>query len=741
MKIDRRSFLSFLIGGAAGTTLSPLPWKMTDDSSIWTQMWPWTPVPEDGEISYVNSTCTLCPGNCGITVLKIDNRVIKIEGMKGHPVNDGGICLLGLSGLQLLYGPTRVKTPLKRVGDRGAGRWQKISWDKALSEVVKQLGDLRSSGQPHTVGLITGSGRGTVSELLYRFMTVYGSPNTMRAPSVLDSYELTLHLMQGVQVLPGFDFENTDFILSFGSGIIDGWGAPVRMLKAYSSWRSNGAKIIQVEPRLSNTAAKSDQWVPVKPGTEGALALGLAHVIISEDLYKKDFTDNYSSGFDDFRRLVLDQYSPDTVAAIAGIDQKDIVALARNFARALRPLAICGRGRGTNPGSLDEFKAVHALNALVGSINAKGGILAVPEPDYISWPDVKMDAIAAAGIQNERLDGAGSDTYPDTRQLLNRLPRVINSLESPALQALLVTDANPLYTLPDSAAVKKAFDKIPFVVSFSSYLEKKKKNADLILPNHVYLERYEDIATSPGLPQPIISLARPVVAPQFNTRHSGDVIIRIAKALGGNIADAFAWNDYQACLKETLGDKWETLEKKGFWLDNNYRAPAWQASFDTASGKFEFVDEKTGRAPQFAPVKIEGDEKLYPLVLIPYDTMRLASGYIGNPPFAVKTIEETVLKGTDVFVELNPATAKELRLREGQQVVLSTPTGQAKVKIHWSDGIRPGVVALPRGLGHAAYDKFLAGKGVNFNALIGPVEDPASGLDAAWGIMAKLSKA
>jgi len=144
MKIDRRSFLSFIIGGAAGTALSPLPLKLMDDSSIWTQMWPWTPVPVDGEASYVNSACTLCPGGCGITVRKIGERAVKIEGMKGHPVNDGGICILGLSGLQLLYGPTRVKTPLKRIGERGQGKWKKISWENAISEVVKNLAELKS---------------------------------------------------------------------------------------------------------------------------------------------------------------------------------------------------------------------------------------------------------------------------------------------------------------------------------------------------------------------------------------------------------------------------------------------------------------------------------------------------------------------------------------------------------------------------------------------------------------------
>ena len=123
MEIDRRSFLSFVIGGAAGTALSPLPFKMMDDSAIWTQNWPWTPVPADGTASYTKSTCMLCPGGCGISVRKIDERAVKIEGLPEHPLNDGGICLLGISGLQMLYGPTRIKRPLKRIGKRGAGQW------------------------------------------------------------------------------------------------------------------------------------------------------------------------------------------------------------------------------------------------------------------------------------------------------------------------------------------------------------------------------------------------------------------------------------------------------------------------------------------------------------------------------------------------------------------------------------------------------------------------------------------
>ena len=235
MKLDRRSFLSFVIGGAAGTALTPLPWKLTDDLSIWTQMWPWTPVPPDGAYTYANSTCTLCPGGCGIQVRLVERRAVKIEGMAGHPVNDGGICPLGLSGLQMLYGPSRIEGPLKRAGERGSGRWTPISWEEAIAEVAEKLGaTCAAHGRPQAVAAINGAGRGTFSALVERFMTVYGSPNLMRPASAVDAYEMALYRMHGQQAMVGYDLEKADYVLSFGSGLVEGWGSPVRVIRARS---------------------------------------------------------------------------------------------------------------------------------------------------------------------------------------------------------------------------------------------------------------------------------------------------------------------------------------------------------------------------------------------------------------------------------------------------------------------------------------------------------------------------
>ncbi len=754
MKIDRRHFLSLGIGAAAGTALTPLPWKLTDDISIWTQNWPWVPVPREGKVTHTDTTCTLCPGGCGIVVRKVGGRAVKIEGKAGHPVNDGGVCMLGLSSLQLLYGPGRIKTPLKRVGRRGAGKWEKISWSAAMRDVAAQLGNLREKGLAHTVAAIMHTDRGTVPQLMQRFLTAYGSPNFFRMPSVADAYEQTLFLMQGAQAMAGFDLAHTDFVLSFGSGLVEGWGAPVHLFKTRSRWQTRGVPVVQIEPRLSNTAAKSDQWVPVRPGSEAALALGIAHVLIREKRISSFVTDA-AFGFESpadaglacrgFKQLILQSYGPDTVADITGVDAERIVSLARAFADAKYPVALAGRGMGTTPGSMYDMMAVHALNALVGAVNRKGGVWAVPEPDYIHWPVPEMDAAAAAGMQKGRLDRAGGRQSPGTRFLINRFAETVLEGEATPVQALLVSGANPAYSLPGVPAFEKALEKIPFVVSFSSYMDETTLQADLILPNHMFLERYEDVPAPAGFARPLIGLVRPAVAPLYDTRHVGDVLIALAGALGGSVGKAFPWGDYQTCLRATLGSKWGRLRQDGFWWNPSFVPPA--EGFDTPSGKFEFCVtalKETGSPPeallpQYLPVVPEGDAGSYPLLLMPYDSMRLAGGYTGSPPFMIKTVPDTVLEQDVGGVEIHPETAAGIGITEGGRALLKTPRGEVRVRAHLSHRVPPGVVAMPRGLGHTAYDDYLAGKGANVNALMAPVEDVVSGQDAAWGIRAKLT--
>jgi len=728
MKLDRRAFIEILVGAGlgagAGITFSPLPWKLTDDISIWTQNWPWVPVPEDGRVSHASTICQACPGNCGITVRKVKDRAVKIEGTDGYPVNDGGICPLGAAGLQLLYGPWRVPGPVRRVGKRGAGKWEQISWDQAISEVVSRLSALRNQNKPETVTCMASSDRGTVAQLFARFMTAYGSPNFIGGVSADDTSRIAMSLAQGERASVGFDLENAGFILSFGSGIIEGWGSPVRSIQAYGKWRSHngngGPTLVQIEPRMSNTAAKADKWYPVKPGTEAALALGLAHVIIKESLYDTGFVQSASSDFSEWREMVLDRYAPEDVSRTTGVSAKEITKLARSFAKAERPLAVWGRGKGTAPGSLYECMAILSLNALVGNMNQSGGIWVKSDDNDMGWPRIPQDVVAENGLSKARLDGAGTDAYPLAKYRPDALPKVIN--EKPdVVQALLVHDADPYYTLLDSNEVAKAFEQIPFIVSFSSYFNDTAAHADLILPNHNYLERWEDVPSPASLARPVFGLAKPAISPQFATRYAADTVMTIAKKLGGAVSDAFPWKDYPSLLKQTLGENWGALKKSGY-MEQRPERP----------GRFAFYSKFQ------EPIELQGSSYVYPLTMIPVELIRLADRTVGNPPFCTKSLEETELKGGDLFVQVNPKTCFDYGLADGKHALLETPKGKAKVLVHASEGIMPGVVGIPKGLGHTGYDDYLAGKGVNANMFLGVVDDPISGLPATWGIRARM---
>ncbi len=722
MKIDRRSFLALGLGAAAGTAFTPLPWKLTDDASIWTQNWRWLPLPEDGDVTYETTACTLCPGGCGIRVRKVKDRIVKIEGLPEHPVNQGGICALGISGTQILYGGSRVTSPMRRSGDRGKNEWTRITWDEALAEVKAQINALVDADKADTIACITGSDRGTVPLLFKRLLAVLGSPNFMTTATMEDSYRAVFRKMHGLKgpVDVRFDFENTGFVLSFGSGLIEGWGSPLRMIRAANVWKANKTPMIQVEQRLSNTAAFSGGLLAVNPGTEADLALGLCHAIISGNLHQAGSV----SGFAEFANLLKQKYSVDTVATKTGLKATAIVDLARKFANpASRSVAVCGRGKGTTAGSMREFMAVHALNILAGRVNAPGGVFAVPAPDDIAWAG---DTVMTSAISGKtRIDEAGTGAYTLADSLLNRIPSGIVEKGESSIGLLFVSEANPVYTLSGTKNVRKAFKKIPYIVSFATCLDDTTAYADLILPNHSYLERYQDVPVRAGLSKPLVNLTKPVSAPVYDTQNVGDTVISIAKSLEGSVAEAFPWENYEDCLAKTLGGRWETLKEKGF-----------------VEGEANPVALGNVILPSEMPdiPAISGDGNL-PLILLPKDSMRLWGDAVADPPFALKIVPDTELKGTETVVEVSPKTAVAQGLEDGKEAVLTTTLKSVTVKVAVSDGIMDGVVAIPRGLGRSSAEKYLDDKGVNVCELMEPQEDKVSGFDAVIGTRASLKRA
>jgi len=203
--------------------------------------------------------------------------------------------------------------------------------------------------------------------------------------------------------------------------------------------------------------------------------------------------------------------------------------------------------------------------------------------------------VAQKGMETPRIDGAGTEKYPMSKSLVNRLPAVINAADESPVQVLLVSGANPVYSLADSKSVKKAFARIPFIVSFASHMDETAEMADIILPSPGHLERYEDVPTPAGMNKIVTGLAKPVVKPQHNTKNAGDSVILIAKALGGSVAEAFPWDAYEECLEKTFGDKWEALKETGF-IAEDVTLPYWDKAFATASQKFAFMSETCAHA-------------------------------------------------------------------------------------------------------------------------------------------------
>ncbi len=797
MKINRRAFLQFTAGAIGGTLLSPLPWKLADDTAIWSQNWSWRPKSQPGETTWDYSICRFCPGGCGIKVRLIDaKRAVSITGNPNSPLSMGGLCPLGRSGLQFQYSPARVPAPLKQTSRRGDIRGLKpISWDEAIGEIVKTLKKLDNESETNAVAWITGDTSGSMVQFIDYFLLNYGSPNHFHMPSAVDNQKLVNMAMQGFNQPLGFDIERAKLILNFGASLLEGWGSPVRNQKTFIKAVQDGrTEYIHFDWRESITSSRATQWIPVKPGTQAALALGLCHVIVKEGLYNREFVEANCFGFEDwedkegnkhrgFKANVLKEYSPSKVAGLTGVPAEKIAQLARKFSKEGPSLAIWGTGSQNNPANFYEEMAFISLNALLGNINKPGGVINQPPVPLKPFEEALTEGTHRKELEELRIGRDTLEEFPFPGNAIYAALEEIAGSEHSQVKLLFLYEANPAYCLAEPKAYSEAISKIDTVVSFSSFLDESSINADLILPNHTPLERWDDFITPATSPFAFYGISKPVLNPVKKTRHTGDVLIRIAKALGGEIVKNFPWSDYQAVLKwrlegiaeasegralegedvsrvmltharlepnfKTADELWKKLTSGAFWV--KLPDTTSETKFKTPSGKLELYVQKLKRdkfkkwndrlfVANFYPLEPSGKKDKFPYLLIPYEIMQLTSCRVANPPFMTKLLDDTLLKRKELFVHVNPATAREARLSEGARVTVETPVGKGIVKVHLSEQVAPGVIAMARGLGHSAFDEYIKGKGVNANKLTEVQLDPVTGIGTWWATRAKLTK-
>jgi anaerobic selenocysteine-containing dehydrogenase len=765
-QISRRTFLKLAGVSAAAAALYQSSGSILAALNVIDQE---TPASEE---KWVHSVCQLCPAECGLRVRVVGDVAVKIRGNRQNPNNHGRTCPKGQVGLHLLYNPDRERTPLMRVGKRGEGRWQPISWDRATTAVATWLKALRTVRTPERMAFLYEQPAGLLGETITHFCHSLGSPNVIDVHP--DALSQAVFLTQGWAAQPGYNLEHTRYLLNFNYALLESAQPSVRLLYAYSFMRrgrpDERTHIVQVEPRLSVTATKADEWIPIKPGTEGLLALGIAWVILYEHLYDNHFVTQHCHGFEEWRQAVLDHYFPERVASLTGVSQRTIERLAREFADTSPALALGGDAVGQHTNGLFSQMAIYSLNALVGSIDVPGGVMMQRPVPLTPWPNVPTDDTTTQGLAQPRMDGP--ERYPLGHSTVHHLPQAILSGEPYPLEVLLLYRANPLHESPDPEAWREALDRVPLIVSFDPFIEETSAYADFILPDHTFLERWIAAPVWPSLGYPVLALGQPVVEPLHATRALGDVLIQLAHQVGGGLGESFPWNDYADLLRfrvsdlvtlgrgsiraNTANEFWDELVKRGAWFDTPYhfaggdeRNPEqWETVLATPSGKFEFTpqllqEQLSLSPPYYEPPRYVGEEEEYPFHLQLYTLMAQASGPgAANLPHLHELYGLHVKQMWGNWVEINPETAHELDIKDWDEVWVESPAGKIRLPARLYAGIPPEVVGIPSGLGHTVGGRWTEGIGVNPEALVSNDHvDEVSGVVARQGMRVKIYKA
>ncbi len=677
--MDRRTFLQ--LGGltAAGGLLAGctnekiIPYLVPPDEGV-------TP----GVANYYASTCTFCPAGCGILVRVSEGRARKIEGNPLHPVNKGKLCARGQALLQELYHPDRLQHPMKRSGPRGSGQFSKISWEEGLDLLVSNLRTVRQR-QPSGLAMVTPNLRGTLADVATRFMRSFGSSRHL-AYELFDPDWLrdAMRTSFGQAGLPYYDIAGTRYLLSFGADFVESHLSPVHYGHAFGQMRQGRDTIrghfTYVGGRLSLTAASADRWMPARPGTEGALALGMAFLILSEHLHDEDsLAANGLSAESLMRRLKI--YDLPTVSDRTGLSQKAIADVAHEFAGTRPALAMAGETLAFQSNGRESVQAVHLLNVLVGNLNRPGGVY--------------RDSGSPGGPTNS----------------LGELRSFVKELQGGGVQMALIT-GDPVHTIPAETGFQDALARIPFIAGFSRFMDDTALLADLILPDHAGLESWGDVIPLAGARDTVIGLMQPVVTPVFDTRQFADVLLTAAHELGGEMKAASPQGTYLDLLKGEMkkrtGSSGGTFD--ALWVD----LLAQGGLFKTTEGEGRGFRWSKGAGPaEPGEPRFNGNEKEFPLHLQVFPSMAFYDGRGAPLPWLQQLPDPMTTVVWDSWIEINPRTADELGIRFGDLVEVTSPKGSLQVPAVIYPGIRPDLVAMPLGQGHRDMGRYAKGRGVN----------------------------
>jgi anaerobic selenocysteine-containing dehydrogenase len=717
---------------------------------------------------WIATSCLNCTARCATRVRVMNGKAVKVNGNPYSQVSEGTICPRAHIGLQVLYDPERIGTPLKRTNnEKGKGsdpKWVPISWDQALDEVTNRLKNLREKGEPNQLLLFHGLNTISTEDLIFRFAEAFGTPNLISGDGLDSETEKSGHWMaDGHYTHTAYDLDRTNYILAFGADMVESSKPLSRFLRKWGKIRRekpNRTRIVVINPRYSLTAAKSDEWIPIHPGTDAALAFAIAHVIISEELYNKAFIKDWTVGFDAYKQMVLGQYNPKNVSQITGIEPEVIQRIAEEFAQTQPAIALQGKESTNWPDGSFASYAIFCLNALIGSIDVQGGITYQENPEYRPMPPLAEDEISRKGRMRPILDFRATDKFPVAKVVTNQIPESLSRGIPYPVEMAFGFNSNFNMFAPNTDRWDEALKKIPYYVHVSPFISEMALYADLILPSTTFLEEWGYDHSPPGSGFAEVKLKQPVVIPHADARSVIDLLFEITKRLGGGLAQSFAnmGEDAKEFVKfrtETL-IPWKDFLEEGVWRGKDYEYRKFERIFHTPSKKFEFssgnlksllakmknIEEgSSDYLPHYNEVKFLGEKEKYPFILLPYQPLMVIENGSQNYPWAQEVFLPKDGIGWETLAEMNSETAKKLKLKDGQRVWVESPYQKIKVKVKFSEGIHPEVVAIPSGQGHYSYGKWQKGIGANPNEIIGVDYDHLSGQAAFFNTRVKVYKA
>jgi anaerobic selenocysteine-containing dehydrogenase len=624
-----------------------------------------------GVATWYTSVCDECPAGCGIWVRTREGRAVKVEGNPSHPISQGSLCSRGHAALQGLYNPDRFTGPMVRDGED----LRAIGWDEAESLLAERL---RQAG-PDTA-FVTGSSGPSFDELIENFISLVGGRRVVYdALSEAPLREAT-RIAFGQNVIPGFDIERARLVLSFGADFLETWLSPVEYGRAFgrmSAADEHGSKgrFVFLGPRLSLTGQNADEWVPIRPGSEGVVALALAYQLSGAGAQAGPYAP------------LVREYDPERAEAVSGVPASAIRDLAERFVSEGPSLALGPGVAGQHRNATAANLAVLILNAVAGNV---GRTLHVGAPQL----------------------GASTAPFVD-------LESTIRAMAGGNVQVALVHGTNPAYSLPPVAGFMEAFAAVPFKVSFASALDETAAMADLILPDRHALESWGDSNPRPG----VYALRQPALqpVPHFDSRQTGDVLLSVTARMGQDLGGATFFDLLRAGWRRIhtssgsaglpFDDFWrEALRTGVLELEGVPPAPA---SLRSPDGALSFD------VPTFAG---EGE-----FVLIAYPSPRLGDGKHAHSPW-LQELPDPVSKITwHSWVEIHPRAAERLGLQDGDVVRVRSEQGELEAPIWLYPGVREDVVAIAMGGGHKSYGRFADGNGVNVMSLLPAVVEQPSG--------------